>query len=109
MSRSAFAYVIYIGAAPERVWQALTDNEFIPRYWYGMTCECEWKLFSPWKLVFADGRVADKGEILEVDPPRKLVIKWMNEFRPELAAEGPARCTYTLAAEGKATKLTILH
>lgn len=109
MTRSVFVYVTYIRATPERLWSALTDKTFIPRYWFGMTCESEWRPGSPWKLMFEDGRVADRGEILEADPPKKLVIKWMNEFRPELAAEGPARCTFLLEAEGAATKLTIVH
>ena len=109
MSQSAFVYVTYIRATPERVWSALTDRDFIKRYWFGMTCESEWRPGAPWKLLFEDGRIADEGEILEADPPKKLVIKWFNKFRPELAAEGPARCTLTLELLGEATKLTILH
>jgi uncharacterized protein YndB with AHSA1/START domain len=109
MNRSVFVYVTYIRSAPEQVWTALTDKAFIPRYWFGMTCESEWRPGSPWRLTFSDGRVADKGEIVESDPPKKLVIKWMNEWSPELAAEGPARCTFTLEAEGGATKLTVVH
>jgi len=108
-ARSAFVYVTYIRATPERVWTALTDTTFIPRYWFGMTCESEWRAGSPWRLIFEDGRVADAGEILESDPPNKLVIKWLNQFRPELSEEGPARCTFTLEPQGEATKLTILH
>ena len=48
---------------------------------------------SPWALKFEDGRIADIGEILETDPPRRLVIRWRNEFKPELKAEGYSRCT----------------
>ena len=109
MNRSEFVYVTYIRATPERVWTALTDNKDIRSYWFGMTCESDWRVGSSWRLLFEDGRVADRGEILESEPPKKLVIKWFNEWKPELAAEGPARCTFTLEAEGGATKLTILH
>ncbi len=49
MSRSAFVYVTYIRAAPERVWSALTDKTFIARYWFGMTCESEWRPGSSWR------------------------------------------------------------
>jgi uncharacterized protein YndB with AHSA1/START domain len=59
--------------------------------------------------VFPDGRIADSGEVLEVDPPRRLVLRWHNEFKPELRAEGPARCTYELEPMGGAVKLTITH
>jgi uncharacterized protein YndB with AHSA1/START domain len=109
MSQSAFVYVTYIKAKPERVWSALTDKEFIKRYWFGMTCESEWTAGSSWSLKFEDGRTADSGEILEAAPPSKLVIKWNNKYRPELEAEGPGRCTFLLEPQGEATKLTILH
>ena len=64
---------------------------------------------SPWRLIFADGRVADSGEIVEADPPRRLVIKWRNEFRPELKAEGFARGSYELEPLDGTVRLTITH
>jgi uncharacterized protein YndB with AHSA1/START domain len=56
-----------------------------------------------------DGRVADSGEVLEIEPHRRLVLKWRNEFRPELKAEGYSRLTYQLEKEGKSVKLTVIH
>jgi uncharacterized protein YndB with AHSA1/START domain len=109
MDRSVFVYVTYIRAAPERVWSALTDKAFIPRYWYGATLESEWRPGSAWKMQFPDGRVSDAGEVVESDPPRRLVLNWRHRLRPELAEEGPARCTVTLEPVDGATKLTILH
>ncbi len=107
--RSTFLYVTYIRATPDRVWSALTDPAFIPRFWLGVRAESAFRAGASWRLVFEDGRVADVGEILEAEPPSKLVIKWLNQFRPELTAEGPSRCTFTLVTEGGATKLTVLH
>jgi len=46
---------------------------------------------------------------VETDLPRWLVLKWRNEFRPELAAEGYARCSFELEALERAVKLTINH
>ncbi len=74
-----------------------------------MHADSDWKAGSPWQLVFADGRIADTGEIVEADPPRRLVIKWRNEFRPELKAEGYSRCTMYLEPLGGVVKLTITH
>jgi uncharacterized protein YndB with AHSA1/START domain len=78
-------------------------------YWFGMHFESDWKAGSSWRLVFPDGRVADTGEIVEIDPPRRLVLKWRNEFRPELKAEGAASCTIQLEPISDAIKLTISH
>jgi uncharacterized protein YndB with AHSA1/START domain len=60
-------------------------------------------------LIYTDGREADSGEILEIDPPRRLVIRWQNEWNPEFKAEGPSRCTFELEPAGEAVKLTITH
>ncbi len=60
-------------------------------------------------MMIPDGRVADSGEVLEAEPHRKLVLKWRNEFKPELRAEGYSRMTYELEPEGKSVKLTVVH
>ncbi len=109
-SGSRFVYVTYIRSAPERLWTALTSPEFTKQYWFGVSQEAEWTAGSPWRLVFPDGRVADTGEILEVDPQKRIVIKWRNEFRPELKEEGFARCVIELEEmSGGVVKLTIDH
>ena len=109
MDKSSFVYVTFIRTTPEKLWAALTTSEFIKQYWFGMKIETDWRVGSPWKLIFPDGRIADTGEVLELDPPRRLVLKWQNEFRPELKAEGYARCSMELEALDGAVKLTINH
>ena len=64
---------------------------------------------SAWRIMIPDGRVADSGEILEIEPYRKLVLTWRNEFRPELREEGHSRLTYELEQQGDMVKLTLLH
>ena len=106
---SSFVYVTYIRTTPEELWTALTTSEFVKKYWFGMNFETDWKVGSPWKLMFPDGRIADTGEIVELDPPRRIVLKWRNEFRPDLTAEGYARCAIELEPQDGAVKLTISH
>jgi uncharacterized protein YndB with AHSA1/START domain len=116
MSKPQFVYVTYIRTTPEKLWAALTDPATIKRYWFGIDAESDFKPGSPWRLVFEDGRVADTGEILEADPPKRLVIRWRNEFKPELKDAGFSRCTMEIEVaeyypdmSGKAVKLTITH
>jgi uncharacterized protein YndB with AHSA1/START domain len=109
-NRSHFVYVTFIRTTPAKLWSALTDPQFIRQYWLGLTVECGWTKGSPWKLVRPDGRTADStGEILDIDPPRRMVIRWQNEWKPELKAEGPSRCTFEIEPAGSAVKLTITH
>jgi uncharacterized protein YndB with AHSA1/START domain len=107
MSKSTFVYVSFIRTTPERLWSALTTAEFMRQYWFGMHCESEWKPGSAWKLVFTDGRVADAGVIVEADPPRRLVIRWRNEWKPEFQAEGDSLCTFEIEPAGAANPETV--
>jgi uncharacterized protein YndB with AHSA1/START domain len=93
MARSTFVYVSYIRTTPEKLWSALTDVEFMKQYWFGMRCESQWTAGSSWKMVSGDGQIFDAGEIVEAEPPRRLVIRWQHQNKPELKAEGESQCT----------------
>jgi uncharacterized protein YndB with AHSA1/START domain len=108
-AQTRFVYVTYIRTTPEKLWAALTQPEFTKQYWFGVSQVSDWKPGADWKLVFEDGRVADAGQIIEADAPRRLVIKWRNEWKPEMKAEGYSRCTMELEPTGGAVKLSITH
>lgn len=107
--RSQFVYVTFIRTTPAKLWQALTEPQFIRQYWFGTNIECGWKQGSPWKMSSTDGTLTDSGEIVEIDPPRRMVIRWRHEWMPALKAEGESRCTIELEPVDKAVKLTITH
>lgn len=109
MAESRFVYVTYIRTTPEKLWQALIDPELTRRYWVETWQECDWRTGATWRLMIPDGRVGDSGEILEIDPPRRLVLTWRNELRPELRSEGHSRLTYELETAGESVKLTLVH
>jgi uncharacterized protein YndB with AHSA1/START domain len=110
MARSTFVYVTYIRTTPETLWAALTtDVEFMKEYWFGMHCESQWTPGSPWRLVSGDGRVFDAGEIVEAQPPSRLVIRWQHQDKPDLQVEGASLCTMELEPSGPAVKLSITH
>jgi len=109
MTRSAFVYVTYIRTTPEKLWSALTDAEFMKQYWFDTHCESQWTAGSSWKHVSGDGQILDAGGIVEALPPRRLVIRWQNQNKPELKAEGESHCTIELEPAGMAVKLSITH
>jgi uncharacterized protein YndB with AHSA1/START domain len=109
MNKNQFVYVTYIRTTPEKLWEALTKSEFTQRYWLGTKFETTWKRGASWQAVKPEGAPIVSGEILETEPPRKLVMTWRNEKTPELRAEGYSRVTYELEQEGDSVKLTILH
>jgi uncharacterized protein YndB with AHSA1/START domain len=106
---SRFVYVTYIRTTAERLWEALTEPEFTRQYWMGTHQESEWTVGSSWKLYFEDGTLADSGEVVEIERPKRLVLSWRNEFRPELTEEGYSRATMELEPVGELVKLTVTH
>jgi uncharacterized protein YndB with AHSA1/START domain len=110
MARSTFVYVTYIRTTQEKLWSALTsDSEFMKQYWFGVHCQSEWKTGSPWKMISPEGKVLDDGEIVESDPPNRLVIRWQHQNKPELKAEGASLCVMQLEAFSTSVKLSITH
>ncbi len=107
MAASSFIYVTYIRATAELVFDALTKPEFTTRYWAGTTQKSQWTKGAAHGVYTPDGRLWDSGEVLEIDRPRKLVMRWLNEGFAEMRAEGPTVITYELEPQGSVTKLTL--
>ena len=111
--QSKFVYVTYIKTTADKLWEALTSREFMAQYWLGNQPEAEWRVGGSWKIVRPNGEFTDTGEILEFEPKKRIVIKWRNEFMPELKAEGFSVCTMEVEPAGKpgeeSMKLTVTH
>ena len=108
-AESTFSYVTFIRTTPEKLWSALTDPSQMKDYWFGMHFKTEWKQGAEWQMLFPDGTVADTGEILELERPKRIQLKWRNEFRPELKAEGFTLCTIDVEPYGDSVRLSITH
>lgn len=113
MPGDRFLYVTYIRTTPGKLWHALLDPEFTRKYWFGVHQESSWQKGAPWKLMLSDGRLADEGEVLEIDPPRLLVLRWRHQLMPELKTEGETRCRFEIEPAGGpdagVVRLTVLH
>ena len=92
MAKSEFVYVTYIKTTPQKLWKALTIPEFMKQYWSGMHIKTDWNPGSAWQLLFADGKLADEGKIVEAKPQKRLVLTWRNQWKPGLKDEGYSRC-----------------
>jgi uncharacterized protein YndB with AHSA1/START domain len=110
-------YRVYIKASPEAIWDAITKPEWTERYGYGGIAEFDLRpggafrhLTDEGMRAMGAGDVAVDGEVIESDPPRKLVQTWRMVMAPEMAAEGFSRLTYEIGeAKDGVTKLTVIH
>ena len=92
MEHTTFVYATYIHAAPEKVWQGLTEPAFTTRYWRhpsagGVTMRSDWRKGSTYDLVYEEsGLVVSHPDqvVLESEPYRRLSYTW-HTFTPEWA------------------------
>jgi uncharacterized protein YndB with AHSA1/START domain len=103
-------FEIYIKTTPERLWEALTDPQIRAKYNFGSGAFSDWTPGAHLELRAekADGLLGE-GEVLEVDPPRKLVHTMIANFSPEAQAEGVSRVTYEIEPVGDSCRLVLTH
>jgi uncharacterized protein YndB with AHSA1/START domain len=114
---------VYIKATAEAIWRAITDPEWTNRYGYTGYAHYDLRPGGAYRVVpnedfkaaaeaqgFPCPDVIVDGEVIEADPPRKLVTTWRMLMDPEVAAEGFTRLTYEITpqAEGYCS-LTVVH
>jgi uncharacterized protein YndB with AHSA1/START domain len=110
-------YRVYIRATPEAIWTAITDPEWTERYGYGARAEYDLQPGGVYRGLANEGmraqgvpEVAVDGEVIEADPPRKLVQTWRLAMEAGLAAEGFTRLTYEIEpTNAEVTRLTVTH
>jgi uncharacterized protein YndB with AHSA1/START domain len=109
-------YRIYIRATPEAIWDAITKPEWNEKYGYPGRGDFDLRpggkyLATADEQAQAMGMPAElvDGEVLEVDPPRKLVQTW-HALWPELVDEAPTRVTWEIEDEVEGiSRLTVTH
>jgi uncharacterized protein YndB with AHSA1/START domain len=107
--KPAIVYTIYIAATPEKVWEALTTAEFSRKYFSGFAIEVDLKAGGAFLARAPDGSVHISGEVIECDPPRKLIVTWNVNWPALVEKLGPTLVTYEIEQAGDAVKLTMLQ
>jgi DNA-binding transcriptional ArsR family regulator len=103
-------YEIYIRTTPERLWEAITDPDIRAKYNFGAGVISDWKVGSPLKMgVENQGMLLGDGEILEVDPPRRLVHTMIALWGEDVKAEGASRVSWDIEQIEDSCRLTVTH
>lgn len=102
-------FTTFIRATPEAIWRAITESDFTVHYYYASTVESDFQPGSRYEYRI-EGELAIEGEILEADPPRRLVMTFHATWDEALAADPPSRVTWELSPAGDGlTKVTVVH
>lgn len=101
---------IQIDAPPERVWEALTTPDQISQWFFGVDTESDWTVGSTLvhRGAYQGRAYEDKGEILELDPPRRFVhTHWSPMSGLPDTPEHAQRVSWTLEPSDGGTALTV--
>lgn len=111
-TKPEFVYVTYISTTPEKLYAALLDAEMTKLFWGRSrnVSAADWKPGSQWShQSYDDANVVDvTGEVIEADPPRRLVLTWQSNA-PGARDEKPSRVTFQIEPAFGAVKLTVIH
>ncbi|HZC16979.1 MAG TPA: SRPBCC family protein [Caulobacteraceae bacterium] len=109
-AESRFVYVTYIRAPAQTVWDYLIDPEQNKAFWSGYHQESSWRKGADYRIISADGKVWDEGEVLEADPPRRLSVSWRHLVDEAMKAEGVSTASFDLEQQDNGvTKVTLVH
>ncbi|MGH2848732.1 MAG: ArsR/SmtB family transcription factor [Thermoleophilaceae bacterium] len=103
-------FEIYIKTTPERLWEAITDEEQRATYSFGVGVRSDWTPGSRYEGFHAGAGIAiAEGENLEVDPPRRLVQSFNALWSEDVTSEGTSRVTWEIEPVGDSCRLTVTH
>ncbi len=109
-------YRVYIKATPQAVWDAITKPEFAAKYGYGGRMELDLKPGGAYKGYASDlmksygaPDLVVVGDVIESNPPNRLVLTWHPIWDPQTSAEPATRLTYEIEEEMGLVRLTLTH
>jgi uncharacterized protein YndB with AHSA1/START domain len=103
-------FEIYIKTTPERLWEAITDSDLRATYSFGVGIESDWEPGSRWQATTprAPGPIS-AGEVLESDPPRRLVQSFNALWSEDVQRAGTSRVTWEIEPVADSCRLTVIH
>jgi uncharacterized protein YndB with AHSA1/START domain len=110
MAESRFLYVTYIRAAPQRIFEALSDPAQNKLFWGGYSQQTSWATGADYAIVSGDGEAWDTGKVLACDPPRRISVSWTHQKDAAMKAEGESVATFDIEpVNDHVTRLTVTH
>jgi uncharacterized protein YndB with AHSA1/START domain len=109
MSLPALVFEVEIKSTPERIWEAITSPDWTRRYFHDTAIRSDFRDGSKVVWENPDGTKAAEGEVVESDPPWRLVTSWSSLWSPEFASETPSRVTWEIEERKGSCLLRLTH
>ncbi len=105
---STFIYEVFIRTTADSLWRALTDGDVTRTWFFGEAVHSDWRRGSSWHSIGPSGARDVEGEVIEANPPHRLVLSWHILYDADLKDE-LSRVTYAIDQRGDVCKLTVTH
>jgi uncharacterized protein YndB with AHSA1/START domain len=103
-------FEIYIRTTPERLWEAIVDPETRSKYNFGAGVRSDWEVGSRMEMGSPEANgLLGEGEVIETDPPRRLVHTFIALWSDEVKSEGASRVTWEIEPVGDSCRLLVTH
>jgi uncharacterized protein YndB with AHSA1/START domain len=110
-------YRVFIKATPQAIWDAITRPEWAQKYGYACPVEYDLRPGGKYRSLATEPMRAHGvpdviivGEVIEADPPRKLVQTWHPIWDEASAAENVTRLTWEITEQPSGIcRLTVTH
>jgi uncharacterized protein YndB with AHSA1/START domain len=110
-------YRVFIKAKPQAIWDAITQPDWAEKYGYACRVEYDLRPGGAYRSFANEPMKAHGmpdvilvGEVIEADPPRKLVQTWHPLWDAQASAEPATRLTWEITEQpGGVCRLTVSH
>lgn len=100
---------LQVSVPPERVWKALTEPELTRRHYFASAVESDWEPGSSLTYRGPNGEPIVEGEILEIEPPRRLVSTFVPRWDPSVAADAPTQVAWEIEPSRHGSRVRLTH
>lgn len=104
MNTPKLAYVTQIHTTPAKLWEALTDPDFIQQYWFGRRNTSTWQVGDVIESRSPEGELEWHGKILKSVPEEEVVFTF-----DHLSDEPPSTVRFKIERLADTVQLTITH
>lgn len=107
VEKPAHVYTAIIRGTVEEVWDAIVDPEKTQQYYFGTRVGSDWEVGALMTYSYPDGTLASTGEIISIDPPKRIEFTFHALWDEALEAEGPVREVWALSEGAGVVELTV--